>query len=694
MTASNDFLVEIGTEELPPKALKGLMLAFAENVEHNLREQRLSFATVRGFASPRRLAVIVTELAEAQQDRETQSKGPPVSVAFDADGNPAPAALAFAKKCGVAVDALDRSTSDKGEWLSYKSVEKGAASSALLPDCINAALDALPIPRRMRWGDSDVEFVRPVHWVIMLHGKTVVPGEILGIPADNKTRGHRFLAPGTLTVDEPRDYLSVLENKGYVIADFATRLSRIQEGVAAAAKESGGTAIGSDALYEEVAALNEWPIALAGHFDKSFLQLPREVIVATLMGHQRYFGVAGEDGALLPAFVTVTNIQSADPDTVRKGNERVIRPRLADAAFFWAADRREPIDAWQAALKNVVYQRGLGSLFEKSARVASLAVVAAKALGADKGAVSRAASLAKCDLVSSMVAEFPELQGVMGQYYAQASGESEAVSTAVGEQYLPRFAGDILPESAVSCCLAIADKLDSLCGIFALGQKPSGNRDPFGLRRSALGLVRIIVERQLDLDIKSLIATSVSLQGQPDEEATQLAVYDFIVDRMRAYSRDRDGVGAELFDSVRERRPESLLDFEQRLQAVTAFVALDSAASLAAANKRIANILRKADYSDCSAVDSSLLTEDAEKALYEALVAARDDVAPLFNERRYSEGLTRLAELRESVDHFFDDVRVMAEDDALRLNRLSLLAELRAQFLQVAAISRLSIGKG
>jgi len=688
-----DFLVEIGTEELPPKALKGLMAAFGSGLEQQLREQRLAFESVQAYASPRRLAVIVTALAGAQADREIESKGPPVSIAFDDAGEPTPAALAFAKKCGVALNDLGRSKTEKGEWLSYSAVEKGASAGALLPACVNAALEALPIPRRMRWGSSEVAFVRPVHWVIMLHGDRIVPGRILGIDAGNQTRGHRFMAPGWLLVREPGAYLGVLEQEGFVLADFAARLARIRNGVEVAAAECGGVAVGSEALYEEVAALNEWPVALTGHFDAAFLELPAEVISATLTGHQRYFSILSDSGQLLPAFITVANLESEDPEQVKRGNERVIQPRLADAAFFWDEDHKRPLEAWQAPLKNIVYQKGLGSLHDKSDRVATLAAAIAAELDADTEVVSRAANLAKCDLVSSMVSEFPELQGTMGRYYAQSSGETDAVALAIGEQYLPRFAGDAVPATAAGCCVALADKLDTLCGIFALGKKPSGSRDPFGLRRNGLGVVRIILECGLELDLIGLIARAVSLQPLDGGGDTALEVYDFIIDRMRAYSREREGISVEVFDSVLAQRPAALLDFGERLRAVAAFVTLDSAPSLAAANKRIANILRKADFIRAEAIDHALFCEDAETALFDALSAAREEVTPLLRDRQFDAALTRLARLREPVDAFFDDVMVMVDDDALRLNRLNLLADLREQFLEVADISRLSIGK-
>jgi len=693
MSETQDFLVEVGTEELPPKALRSLMLAFAEGLQRNLLEQRLSFSDVHAYASPRRLAVIVTDLAASQEAREITRKGPPVSVAFDADGKPTAAAEAFAGKCGVTIDEIGRSSSDKGEWLTYVSVEHGAPSAKLLPVCVNAALDALPIPRRMRWGDSSVEFVRPVHWIVMLHGKKIVPGEVLGVTAGNQTQGHRFMAAGPLTVKHPGAYLALLEREGFVIADFSARREKIEADVAAAAAECGGTAVGADALYEEVTALNEWPVALTGRFDAAFLELPREVIVATLTGHQRYFSIVGPDGALVPAFVGVANLKSEDPGQVQRGNERVIQPRLADAAFFWKADRQHSLVDWQGSLRDVVYQKGLGSLFDKSARVTELASAAAVAVGADALTVARAAELAKCDLVSGMVGEFPELQGIMGGYYARADGEPDAVSKAIAEQYLPTFAGDRLPDSVESACLSIADKLDSLCGVFALGKKPSGNRDPFGLRRSALGLVRIIVEMRLELSLKTLISTSLALQIPAAADDTAEAVYDFVVERMRGYCRDRYNTSAEVFAAVRERHPDSLLDFDQRVQAVASFVTHDSAASLAAANKRIANILRKAEYVHTSTLDSSLLAAGAEQALHDALCDARRDLDPLLQEGRYADALSRLAGLREIVDGYFDGVMVMVEDEALRNNRLVLLADLRALFLKIADISRLSMSK-
>jgi glycyl-tRNA synthetase beta chain len=690
-----DFLVEIGTEELPPKALRNLMNAFAGSLQKALDNARLEHAAVSAYASPRRLAVIVASLGFAQADEERVVKGPPVSVAYDDAGKITPAGNAFAKKCGVEPEALDRLTNDKGEWLCFRSLERGQKTAELIPGLVESALEELPIPRRMRWGDGEAEFVRPVHWIVLLHGKKVIAGSVMGVPAGRMTRGHRFHAPGEISIDEPAKYLSLLK-KARVLADFDVRQKSIVEAVEKAAKEAGGEPVASEALYDEVTALTEWPVPLLGSFDKSFLSLPKEVIVATLTSHQRYFPVADKSGDLLPRFITIANLVSKAPDRVRDGNERVIRARLADAAFFWESDRRVRLADRRDALRDVVYQRGLGSINDKSARVAKLAVTAGSQVGVETPAIERAAALAKCDLLTGMVGEFPELQGVMGRYYAAADGEPGAVAEAIGEQYLPRFAGDALPETVAGQALAIADKLDTIAGIFALGKRPSGNRDPFGLRRSALGIVRIVIERELDLDITALVAATVADQPVRDKDEKDLSesLYDFITERMRAYYLDRKtGLTTEMFAAVMAKRPVSLLDFDERLKAVAAFVKLEPASSLAAANKRIGNILRQAGVDKGASIDQSLITEPAETALFESVVKAQKAVAPLLESRDYTNVLTTLADLRDPVDGFFDDVMVMTDDKALRNNRLALLAELRAMFLNVADVSRLSISQ-
>ena len=621
-------------------------------------------------------------------------KGPPVSIAFDDAGEPQAAAIAFAKKCGVEVADLERSRTDKGEWLACTVTEPGRPTAELMPELVRQALADLPIPRRMRWGEGEEEFVRPVHWIVMLHGKNVVDCELFGLRAGRESTGHRFMSTGPVAIDSPDDYLETLESRGRVIADFGRRRELVERGVRDAAASADGAVVEGENLYDEVTSLVEWPVALVGQFDADFLELPREVIISTLTGHQRYFPLADDTGALLPRFVTVANIESRQPERVRDGNERVIRPRLADAAFFWDSDRRRTLESRQDDLREVVYQRGLGSLFEKASRTAELAEQLALEVGADQPSVGRAARLAKCDLVTGMVGEFPELQGTMGRHYALSDGESEAVATAIGDQYRPRFAGDALPATAEGMILAVSDKLDTLAGIFALGKTPSGNRDPFGLRRAALGIVRILIERGIDIDLKALIAFAVDQQPQGKIAADELAadLYGFVTDRLRRYFLDRDaGLSTETFDAVMVRRPASLVDFDRRLAAVQTFARLEQAESLAAANKRIANILRQAGDPEGLEVMEKKLELDAEKALFSALAQARETVGPLLAERRYARVLGELADLRDPVDRFFDDVMVMVDDEAVRNNRLALLGELRALFLDVADISRLSL---
>jgi len=694
MSLADDFLVEIGTEELPPKALRSLMAAFGASIEAALDDVRLTHGAVSAYASPRRLAVVVKKLAREQDSREVSKKGPPVSVAYDDDGNITAAGRAFAKKCGVAETDLDRSKSDKGEWLSCNVVEEGKTAKQLLPELIDKALADLPIPRRMRWGSGDVEFVRPAHWIVMLHGAETLNASILGIKTGNKSRGHRFHSSKPITITRPSEYLTILKEEGRVLADFDQRRKLVQKGVEAAAKTCGGSVVDGDALYDEVTALVEWPVPMTGAFDEEYLRLPREVIISTLSGHQRYFPIADKSGELLPHFVTVANLESKDPDQVRAGNERVIRPRLADAAFFWDNDRRTPLADRLEALRDVVYQRGLGSLSDKSSRTAALAESIAAALDVGSDTAQRAANLAKCDLLTGMVGEFPELQGTMGRYYAELGGEPAAVAAAIGEQYLPRFAGDVLPASIDGQVLAVADKLDTLAGVFSIGKKPSGNRDPFGLRRAALGIVRILVECGLDLDLKAVIDAAVSAQPENKVDADELRddLYTFIIERLRRYFLGRDtALTTETFDAVLARSPSSLVDFQQRLAAVQAFIKLEPAPSLAAANKRIANILKQAGDQDLATVAEKLLSDPAELALWRALRDAQNTVRPMVEAREYTAALTALAGLRETIDQFFEDVMVMTDDVPTRRNRLALLGELRALFLDVADISRLSV---
>lgn len=696
MVSAADFLVELGTEELPPMALRDLRDAFAEALSVGLTDSHLHHEGVTGYASPRRLAALVTDLALTQEDRETAKKGPPVSIAIDDEGKPTNTGLSFAKKCGVEFGALGREKNEKGEWLSYKAVETGQAAAGLLPDIVTNALNALPIPRRMRWGDRDTEFVRPVHWLLMLHGKNTVPGSVLGIESGNVTHGHRVHAPAPIKIAEPGKYLATLEQKGRVIADFDARREKIVQDVTEEANKLDGTAVTGAALYDEVTALTEWPVPMTGKFDESFLKLPKEVIVATLSDHQRYFSVVNAQGRLLPAFIVVANLESKKPDTVRAGNERVVRARLADAVFFWTTDRKAPLGSRVDALQNVVYQKGLGSMHDKCVRIAALATLIAKQLDIDPEIVTRAALLAKCDLLTGMVGEFPELQGVMGRYYAVAGGEDAAVAAAIEEQYLPRFAGDYLPTSDAGQVLAVADKLDMLAGIFVLGKKPSGNRDPFGLRRAALGVIRILIEKSLDIDFSEIVKAAILQQPAAGADVDKIRgeLHDFVVDRLRRYYLDQDnGITTEMFEAVRAKQPPSLTDFDDRLTAVAAFSKLGASASLAAAVKRTANILRQAESAEHGEIDATLLDDDAEKALYEALKNAEQSVSPMLEKRAYSEALAELSTLRKPVDTFFDDVMVMTDDEEVRRNRLALLTELRALFLNIADISRLTPGK-
>ena len=690
--SARDFLVEIGTEELPPKSLLALASAFADGIAKGLSAAGLRHGAIEHYATPRRLAVRVRRLAEQQPDRAIEKRGPPLKAAYDGEGQPTQAAIAFAKGCGVEVTALEQLETPKGVWLVYRGTEAGAHTATLLPGIVQASLDALPIAKRMRWGAGTAEFVRPVHWVLMLYGREVVPCEILGVRSGNVTYGHRFMAPKAIRISSPAGYATALRKRGRVMADIRERRETIRNGVDAVATGLGGHAVIGDALLDEVTALVEWPVPLAGRFDAKFLELPQEVPIATMQDHQRYFPVRDADGRLMPWFVTVSNIESSDPAQVIAGNERVVRPRLSDAAFFWATDRKVRLESHAAALARVTFQTQLGSLADKTARVRSLARATATAIGGDAALADRAAELSKCDLLTAMVGEFPELQGLMGRYYATHDGEPAEVCAALEEQYLPRHAGDALPATHTGMAVAIADKLDTIVGIYATGQKPTGTRDPFGLRRAALGGLRIAVERRLDLDLPKLIDGAIAALPFAAPPGTAGEVYDYIFERLRAYYLDGEGgfaVTTEMFDAVLATRPASPLDFDARLRALAAFLALPDAASLAAANKRIANILRKANDPVGVTIDEDLLRDPAEQVLGEQVVAIAGKVEPAFAARDYTRALKDLAVLRPAVDAFFDSVMVMAEEPALRANRLALLGRLRGLFMHAADLSRL-----
>jgi len=686
-----DFLFELGTEELPPKSLFTLARALAEGIEKGLAAAAIAHGEVEWFATPRRLAVRVHEMADRQPDQEIKRQGPAVANAFDAAGQPTKAAAGFAASCGVSVDQLQQVDGPKGRVLFFVGTKKGEPTAALLPGIVQASLDALPIAKRMRWGAGENEFVRPVHWAVMLLGTTVVECEILGVRTGKQTRGHRFHAPNPVTIANPAKYVETLE-KAHVVANVADRRERIRSAAVALAQANGGHAVIEEGLLDEVTALVEWPVPLVGKFDERYLELPQEVPIATMQDHQRYFPVRDAHGKLRNQFIVVANIQSRDEAKVRDGNERVVRPRLADAAFFWDSDRRERLESRRAMLKSVTFQAKLGSLHDKVERVGRLAVRIAELLGTDAELARRAAELSKCDLLTLMVGEFPELQGLMGKYYAQHDGEPPEVCAALEEQYWPRFAGDRVPDTRTGIALALADKLDTLAGIFVIGQKPTGTRDPFGLRRAALGILRTILERQLDLDLRQLIETAVA--AQPVEKAPAVAdeVWTYVVERLRSsYLEGEAGrtVTTEMFDAVLASRTQSVLDMDVRLRALERFLKMSEADSLAAANKRIANILRKAPGDLTGAVDTSRLQDGAERQLFEHVLSMERAVNPLFARRDYAQALTQLASLRDDVDRFFDSVMVMAEDADVRANRLGLLLRLRGLFLQFADLSRL-----
>jgi glycyl-tRNA synthetase beta chain len=703
--SARDLLVEIGTEELPPKSLPALSQAFGDGVAAGLAAAGLRHGAVTLYAAPRRLAVLVRRVAERQPDQPVQRRGPPVGAAFGPDGAPTRAATAFAESCGTTVAALGRIREPKGEFLHYAGVRPGAPTASLLEGIVRAALEQLPIQRRMRWGSGTAEFVRPAHWVVLLFGRDVVPARILDLAAGNRTRGHRFMAPREIVLRTPASYAARLERAGKVLADFATRRERIRAGVLALAAEHGAEALISEALLEEVAALVEWPVPLAGQFDERYLALPPEVLIATLQDHQRYFPLRGPDGRLIARFITVANVESRAPEQVRAGNERVVRPRLADAAFFWDQDRRQPLAARREALKAVTFQAQLGSYHQKSERVRRLAALLAPVAGADAGECARAAEIAKCDLLTGLVGEFPELQGTMGAYYARHDGERPDVATALAEQYLPRFAGDALPSTRVGTVLALADKLDTIVGIFAIGQKPSGTKDPFALRRLALGVLRIALEQRLELDLVAAIGAALELAradialvaagragSPPPATAGAIAdeVYEYVLERLRAHTLESGGgITTEMFDAVLDRRPRSPLDFDARLKALGAFLALPDAAALTGANKRIANILRKAEGGAAARLDPALVALAEERALVAALAAVTPGVESRLARRDYTGALLELAQLRPAVDAFFDEVMVMADDPAVRANRLHLLLTVQRLFLEVADLSRL-----
>ena len=689
MTTAMDLLVEVGTEELPPKALLRLRDAFNNSLCKLLTENHLPHGDSHAYASPRRLALIIRDVPLTQPDREVVKRGPALKAAFDEDGNPTKPAEGFARSCGVSVDELEQLETDKGLCLGLRSVEKGQIAADVLPGLIEQALKGLPVPKRMRWGSSDIEFVRPLHWIVLLHGKQPITANILGIDTDRYSRGHRFHHNENIAISEPDTYVKALEKSGQVMVDVEQRRESIRTQVLEAGEALGGTACIDDELLDEVTALVEWPVAITGGFDRRFLEVPAEALISSMQDHQKYFPVRDSNGELMPNFITVANIASQDPDQVQAGNERVIRARLDDAAFFWDQDRKHSLQSLAKQLDKVTFQQKLGSLGDKQKRIAVTAAGIAKTLGQNDTHTNRAASLCKCDLLTNMVKEFPDLQGTMGRYYATHDGEDAAVALAMDEQYQPRFSGDELPDSITGQALAIADRLDTLTGIFALGKPPTGDKDPFGLRRAALGVLRIMIEKQIDLDLRALIETSAgTFPADLNAGKVSADLFAFMMDRLRAYYLE--GVyNSDEFEAVLARQPARPLDFDQRMSAVHAFRMLPESASLAAANKRIRNILRKAETAIPDTFKKDLLQEPAEQNLATEIAALDSKAGPLFERRDYTGALCELAALQAPVDAFFDDVMVMTDDAALRDNRLALLQVLSELFLRVADISKL-----
>jgi len=684
-----DLLVELGTEELPPKSLSKLSQAFAVEFSKRLLEAGLidHHARVEHFAAPRRLAVRVSKVLLRQPDRDQERRGPALQAAFDKDGKPSKAAEGFAKSCGTSVDKLGQLKTDKGEWLVYRHLQKGESANRLLPDILDQALNALPIPKRMRWGDLDAEFLRPVHWLVLLHGDKVVPAELLSVKSGRNSFGHRFHYPQAISLKQPGEYVAKLK-KAFVMVDFDARRELIRKEATQLAATVKGKAVIDDALLDEVTSLVEWPVPLLAGFEKEYLDVPAEALVTTMQDNQKYFPVVNARGQLLPHFVTVSNIRSKQKKKVVEGNERVIRARFSDAEFFWISDRKSRLESRIDRLKDVVFHNKLGSLHDKVERVSKLAAIVAEELGTDTSEAQWAGMLSKADLMTGMVGEFPELQGIMGRYYAAHDGEPAEVAAAMEEQYLPRFAGDRLPKTGTGNALAIADKIDTIVGIFSTGEVPTGDKDPFGLRRAALGVLRIAIENRLNLNLRTVLRSAAVHFTDHDADELGATVYDFMLDRLRAYYLDA-GLDRNVFEAVLACRPERPLDFDGRVHAVQAFRKLKEAESLSAANKRISNILKQAGDRDWDHVSSELLAEAAEKGLAQKIDAMKSKVEPLFAAGDYTAAMKLLAGLRPEVDAFFDTVMVMVDEEAVRDNRLALLQGLRNLFLRVADLSRL-----
>lgn len=687
MTATNHLLFELGCEELPPKSLKKLSQALLDNILAGLNEAGLNYNQARAYATPRRLAVLIDDLQTFQADKVVEKRGPAIQAAYGPDGAPSKAALGFASSCGASFDQLEKLETDKGAWLIFKQSVKGQATAELIPEIIRKSLNNLPIAKRMRWGSFDAEFARPVHWAVLLFGDKVIETEILRRTTGRISRGHRFHAPQDLSIASPHDYLETLKQQGKVLANFEERMQIIEKAANQAAADVGGEAYIEPDLLEEVAALNEWPVPVVGNFDARFLELPQEVLITTMQANQKYFPVKNVAGRLLPHFITFANIESSNPDSIRQGNERVVLPRLVDAEFFWKQDRKQSLADRVDSLKTIVFQKDLGTLFNKTERVANLAALIAEKLGADVELAKRAALLAKTDLMTNMVGEFANLQGAMGRYYALADGENTEVAWALEEHYFPKQSGGATPSGKIGQILALAEKIDTLTGIFSAGLIPTGDKDPYALRRATLGVLRVLIENGIALDVVELLDAALDQFSHSFNKAeTRQRVIDFIFDRLKGYCLDQ-GYSADEFEAVLSVKPTRPLDFMLRIRAVQAFRQLPEAESLAAANKRIINILKKSEHTGSDRIGA--LVEAEEKNLLSAAEEAATDILPMLTEQNYQLALNRLAQLRESVDAFFDHVMVNTDDVDLRNSRLALLAMLSNQFLKIADISKL-----
>ncbi|MCH8553245.1 MAG: glycine--tRNA ligase subunit beta [Natronospirillum sp.] len=692
-TGTRDFLFELGTEELPPKSLLALSIALEKEVLAGLEEAGLGYGTVARFAAPRRLALRITTVESRQADRTYERRGPAVKAAFDTSGEPTRAASGFANSCGVTVAELEQVETDKGAYLVYRGTEPGKATSALLPGILDRALDRLPIAKRMRWGSHRFEFVRPVKWLLALWGKDVLPYEAFGLTADDVSYGHRIHAPEAITIRQPADYEQELREKGWVLAGFEARRDYIRDHLSKASHQHRVQVVVEEDLLDEVTALNEWPVVLSGEFESRFLDVPAEALVSSMQEHQKYFPARADSGELVNRFFFVANLESNSPELVVSGNEKVIRPRLADAAFFWESDLKTPLGDQVAKLDKVVFQKQLGTVGDKARRIEQLAGYLADLAHADRAIASRAALLAKADLVTDLVFEFDDLQGIAGSYYARRGGEPEGVASAIRDHYRPAFAGDDLPETLEGSLVALADRLDTLIGIFAIGQKPTGTRDPFALRRASLGVLRLLIEKALPLDLKALLDKALAGYGDrslPERDQAVQGALEYILERLRAWYQDQ-GIATDVFYAVRELNLTVPLDIHQRVGGVQAFKASPAAASLSEANKRVANLLGKADVDVASVTATDALKSDAERALIERLASLETAVSASVNKADYDGALQALSSLKDPLDQFFEDVMVMSEDAAERQQRLALLYRVRTLFLQVADISLLQL---